>query len=268
MVVDGGDAFAGGINFSRVYRSGSSIFSRRSPQTLDTGWRDTHVRVRGPGARRLGELFAETWAKQDCEPAADPALAIAPTEQVAKAGETLLQIIPSSPDSASNLTYISVLGAVAYARKSIDVTMAYFIPDDQLEEQLIAAAGRGVLVRMVLPGFSDFVGVFYAGRAHYGRLLAGGVRIYEEQNAFLHAKTVMVDDIWSTVGSTNWDWRSFVLNDEVSVVVIDRGFAGLMKNMFQDDLKTSREITPAQWEARSGKERFLERFWSGFGRLL
>ena len=146
--------------------------------------------------------------------------------------------------------------------------MAYFVPDDQLEEELIAAVARGVSVRMILPGFSDFTGVFYAGRAHYARLLDGGVRIFEEQHAFLHAKTVVVDDIWSTVGSTNWDWRSFVLNDEVSVVVIDQAFATRMQKMFEDDLETSKEITPEQWQKRPRNEHFLEGFWSGFGRLL
>ena len=268
VVVDGEDAFAGGINFSRVYRNGSSVFSRTSKRTVDNGWRDTHIRIRGPGARRLAELFADTWAKQDCSPPAQEVTTGGAVDPVAKAGETLIQVIPSSPDSESNLTYISVLGAVAFARKSIEVTMAYFVPDDQLEEELIAAVARGVSVRMILPGFSDFTGVFYAGRAHYARLLDGGVRIFEEQNAFLHAKTVVVDDIWSTVGSTNWDWRSFVLNDEVSVVVIDQAFATRMQKMFEDDLETSKEITPEQWQKRPWNERFLERFWSGFGRLL
>jgi len=267
-VVDGEDAFAGGINFSRVYRSGSSVFSRRSRASIEEGWRDSHVRVRGPGARRLRELFAESWEKQACDEANPHRAADAPRIEVPKAGETVIQIIPSSPDSERNLTYLSVLGAVAFARESIAVTMAYFVPDDRLEQALIAAKRRGVDVRMILPAFSDFVGVFHAGRAHYAPLLEAGVRIFEQENAFLHAKTVVVDGIWSTVGSTNWDWRSFVHNDEVSVVIIDEAFADRMLRVFEDDLAQSTEVTLAAWRKRGVRNRFLEWFWVGFERML
>jgi cardiolipin synthase len=268
MVVDGADAFAGGINFSRVYRSGSSLWSRRSRASLGDGWRDTHVRIRGPGARRLRELFAESWTKQGCSEAGPGSLVDEPRPSIPSAGGTVIQVIPSSPDSDQNLTYLSVLGAVAFARHSIAVTMAYFVPDKRLEDALIAAAGRGVEVRVILPSFSDFIGVFHAGRSHYERLLAGGVRIYEQENAFLHAKTVVVDRIWSTVGSTNWDWRSFVHNDEVSIVIIDEGFAGRMLNMFDDDRANSSEITREDWEERDYSDRFQEWFWAGFERWL
>jgi cardiolipin synthase len=268
VVVDGDDAFAGGINFSRVYRRGSTVFSGASKEALEEGWRDTHVRIRGPGGRRFAELFADSWAKQDCanhatQPARSSAQAVVP-----KRGETVIQVIPSSPDSERNLTYLSVLGAVAYARESIAVTMAYFVPDEQLEEALIAAALRGVDVRLILPAFSDFSGVFHAGRSHYARLLRGKVRIYEQQNAFLHAKTVVIDNIWSTVGSTNWDWRSFVHNDEVSVVVIDEGFAGRMRRLFEQDLDNASEVSLEEWLERSWTDRVLERFWGAFERLL
>ncbi|MEZ5565289.1 MAG: phospholipase D-like domain-containing protein [Gammaproteobacteria bacterium] len=281
VVVDGQDAFAGGINFSRVYSLGSAGFSRSRPaedlperqaDALNAGWRDTQVRIEGPAARRLAELFEESWKKQDCK---NPAAEVRPvpegrqdTATVAKAGDTVVQVIPSSPDSAQNLTYISVLGAIAFAKSSIEVTMAYFVPDEQLEDELIAAAGRGVNVRLILPSFSDFDGVFYAGRYHYARLLKGGVQIFEERSAFLHAKTVVVDHIWSTVGSTNWDWRSFGLNDEVSIVVIDENFANRMRQLFESDLQNSVPITWEEWQERSLGERIKERFWATFERLL
>ncbi len=272
LVVDGRDAYAGGINFSRVYRSGSAGFSwsRSKGQSvepretaLEQGWRDTQVRIEGPAARRLADLFAQTWKKQDCGEAGDAA-----DNEVAKAGDTVVQVIPSSPDSAQNQTYISVLGAIAFAKTSIEVTMAYFIPDKQLEDELIAAAQRGVSVKLILPSFSDFAGVFYAGRYHYARLLKGGVQIFEQQNAFLHAKTVVVDHVWSTVGSTNWDWRSFVLNDEISIVVIDEAFANRMRQLFESDLENSTRITLEGWQKRSWHERLRERFWATFERLL
>lgn len=263
-VIDGSHAFTGGINFSRVYRSGSSGFSRPPAPTLDEGWRDTHVGIQGPGARRLGELFEESWRKQGCPGSEAPV----PARSVAAAGGTVLQVVPSSPDSARNLTYLAVLGAVTYARESIDVTMAYFVPDDQLEEALMDAARRGVAVRLILPAFSDFTGVFHAGRAHYDRLLAAGVKIYEQESAFLHAKTVVVDGIWSAIGSTNWDWRSFVHNDEVTVVIIDEGFAGRMMALFRQDLADARAITLAEWRARPWRFRAQERFWVMFQWLL
>lgn len=263
IVVDGDDSFAGGINFSKVYRKGSARWPGRGDPKLEEGWRDSHLRIRGPGARRLAELFSESWLKQKCPAGRAPV-----PRTVAKAGGTVIQIIPSSPDSDRNLTYLSVLGAVAFARHSISVTMAYFVPDDRLEAELMLAVKRGVQVRMIVPAYSDFVGVFYAGRAHYAGLLDAGVRIYEQKNALLHAKTVVIDGIWSTVGSTNWDWRSFDLNDEVSVVVIDEAFARRMEQVFADDLGQSEEITVAAWNDRPWTERVLEQFWVLFERLF
>lgn len=269
VVVDGDDAFAGGINFSRVYRSGSSLFSRRTRGTLDEGWRDTHVRIRGPASRRLRELFSRSWTEQGCAASTSEQLGVDSTRtEIAKAGGTVVQVIPSSPDSMTNPTYLSVLGAIAFSRESIAITMAYFVPDDRLENALIAASLRGVEVRMILPAFSDFQGVFHAGRSHYSRLLAANVRIYEQEHAFLHAKTVVVDRIWSTVGSTNWDWRSFVDNDEVSVVIIEESFARRMRALFDDDLAHSTEVTLEAWNRRGWRLRLLEGFWAGFERLL
>ena len=105
--------------------------------------------------------------------------------------------------------------------------MAYFVPDDALEKALTDAASRGVVVRIILPSYSDFSGVFYAGRAHYDELLKSGVKLYELENAFLHSKSIVVDGVWSSIGSTNFDWRSFVHNNEISVCVIDRDVRGV-----------------------------------------
>jgi len=278
VLVDGADAYAGGINFSRVYRQGSAGFSRPRPvavdpgqhdEALNDGWRDTQVRIQGPAARRLAQLFEQSWTKQGCGAGRDPTPRADDDDAVVpKAGGTVVQVIPGSPDSGRNLTYMSVLGAIAFAKSSIEVTMGYFVPDPQLEDELIAAVKRGVRVRMILPSFSDFSGVFYAGRYHYRRLLEGGVELFEERTAFLHAKTVVVDHVWSTVGSTNWDWRSFGLNDEVSIVVIDENVARQMRRLFEADLQNSAAITLEQWRKRSIWERLRERFWATFERLL
>jgi cardiolipin synthase len=139
--------------------------------------------------------------------------------------------------------------------------MAYFVPDAALEAALRDAAGRGVQVRMILPSYSDFSGVFYAGRAHYDELLEGGVQIYELESAFLHSKSIVVDGIWSSIGSTNFDWRSFVHNDEISVCVIDQGFAQQMNQAFANDLTDSRQVTLAAWKKRGLGERLKELMW-------
>jgi cardiolipin synthase len=136
--------------------------------------------------------------------------------------------------------------------------MAYFVPDDVLENALEAAAQRGVEVRIILPSYSDFSGVFYAGRAHYRELLESGVKLYELEDAFLHSKSIVVDGVWSSIGSTNFDWRSFVHNHEISVCVIDGEFAKSMERMYADDLAESHEITRAAWKKRGLRERVNE----------
>jgi cardiolipin synthase len=116
-------------------------------------------------------------------------------------------------------------------------------------------------VRIILPSYSDFSGVFYAGRAHYDELLEAGVELYELEDAFLHSKSIVVDGVWSSVGSTNFDWRSFVHNDEINVCVIDIGFARTMDATYQRDLGNSRQITVASWKKRGFLERFRELLW-------
>ena len=182
-------------------------------------------------------------------------------EQAVGAGNTLVQVVASTPDDDSNEIYATLLSVITYARRSIDVTMAYFVPDDALEKALADAAQRGVVVRIILPSYSDFSGVFYAGRAHYDELLKSGVKLYELESAFLHSKSIVVDGVWSSIGSTNFDWRSFVHNNEISVCVIDRGFAGSMERMFAADLADSHEITQAAWKKRGLRERMKEWMW-------
>jgi cardiolipin synthase len=178
-----------------------------------------------------------------------------------KAGDTLVRIVASSPQDEKNEIYLTLLSVITYAQESIDITMAYFVPDDVLENALMDAARRGVTVRIIVPSYSDFSGVFYAGRAHYNELLEAGVQLYELKSAFLHSKSIVVDGVWSSIGSTNFDWRSFVHNDEISVCVIDTGFATAMGNMFTKDLADSRRITLAEWKKRGLRERMRELMW-------
>jgi cardiolipin synthase A/B len=260
VVVDGALAFAGGVNFSQAYRIASSQARKRGlskQKSLEQGWRDTHIALRGTAARELERLFRATWHEAECGGEVSPAF----REAVASAGSTLVQVVGSTPDDDSNEIYATLLSVITYARRSVDVTMAYFVPDDTLENALADAARRGVVVRIILPSYSDFSGVFYAGRAHYDELLKSGVKLYELESAFLHSKSIVVDGVWSSIGSTNFDWRSFVHNHEISVCVIDTAFAGAMERMYADDLAESHEITLAAWKKRGLRERVKEWLW-------
>jgi cardiolipin synthase len=264
VVVDAQLAFTGGINFSATYSSGSRGRRTRVVDARKDGWRDTQIQVQGPAAIEMQRLFLQSWTKQQCEGMAVHDYLPKPLE----AGGTLLRIDASSVDSRRNETYIAALSAVTFARKSIDLTMAYFSPDSQLEDALRDAARRGVKVRLLLPGLSDFGGIVEAGRAHYHRLLKDGIEIHEERRALLHAKTLTIDGIWSTVGSANWDWLSFARNDEINIVVIDQGFAGEMRALFDDDLAQATPIVAGEWQQRPFRQKMRERFWVIWERML
>jgi cardiolipin synthase A/B len=260
VVVDGEHAFAGGINFSHAYRIASRQLKSRGfsrQKAIDQGWRDTHIGIRGTGAKHLEKLFRETWSRAECQGEIAPPW----SEDTVRGGDTIVQIVPSTPKDERNVIYATMLSVITYARKSVDLTMAYFVPDDTLEAALKDAARRGVAVRIILPAYSDFSGVFYAGRAHYKALLENGVRLFELESAFLHSKSIVVDDVWSSIGSTNFDWRSFVHNDEISVCVIDEPFAHAMARMFDADLAESKEITLQAWRKRGLKQRIREWLW-------
>ena len=197
------------------------------------------------------------WREAGCAGEPQPAYRERPVD----GGQTVMQIVAGTPTDDFNVVYATLISVLTYAQKSIDITMAYFVPDDALENALRDAARRGVAVRMILPSYSDFSGVFYAGRAHYDELLESGVRLFELENAFLHSKSIVVDGVWSSIGSTNFDWRSFVHNYEISVCVIDEGFARQMNQAFAADLAESREITLEQWKHRGFSERFKELLW-------
>jgi cardiolipin synthase len=260
VVVDGELAFTGGVNFSQAYRIASNQARRRKlskQKSLHQGWRDTHIEVQGTAAKELERLFRETWRNAECAGEVMPLF----QERAVATGNTLVQVVGSTPDDETNVIYATLLSVITYAQKNIDVTMAYFVPDDTLENAIKAAAQRGVEVRIILPSYSDFSGVFYAGRAHYDELLESGVKLYELESAFLHSKSIVVDGVWSSIGSTNFDWRSFVHNNEISVCVIDQGFAEAMSRMFDADLAESKEITLAAWKKRGFKQRFKELMW-------
>jgi cardiolipin synthase len=245
LVVDGRIAFLGGINISSVYSGGS--FSRRSkvrPGKLP--WRDTDLQLEGPVVGELQKLFVDTWEKQQGEP-------LAPRNyfpQAVRAGSDVVRAIGSSPDEPYSLIYATLISAINSAETEIWLTNAYFVPDPQTIAALKAAVKRGVDVKLILPSSTDSWLVFHAGRAHYSDLLKAGVKLYERRGALLHVKTAVIDGVWSTVGSTNLDWRSFLHNQEVNAVVLGTGFGDKMRAAFMDDLAHSDPIALKVWRQR------------------
>jgi len=232
IVVDGRTAFIGGINISSVYSSGSVARRTAKAPAKTVEWRDTHIQIEGPVVGELQKLFMGTWEKQHGKPLAPKTYFPALKAQ----GKDIVRAIGSTPDDPYSLIYLTLISAIGNAEKQVYLTNAYFVPDPQLLQSLIDAAGRGVDVKLLLPSHPDSETVFHAGRSHYSTLLEGGVKIYERTGALLHSKTAVIDGVWSTVGSTNLDWRSFLDNDEINAVILGREFAQQMQTQFARDL--------------------------------
>lgn len=281
LIVDGKVGFTGGINISDTYsRSspfrggsrggsggsagiGSGAGSGGGPKNAksddEVGWRDTHVRIEGPAVQAMQWLFVQNWIEQDADDLRDAKY----FTQVPPVGDKVVRVLGSRPEGRFEI-YKALLLAMQEAKKSIHITCAYFVPDDQTLKALTDAARRGVDVQLVLPSVSDSGLVFHAGRAFYQPLLEAGVKIYELKLSVLHAKTVVIDGVWSTVGSTNLDRRSFLHNSEVNVIVMGDVFGLEMEKAFQEDLHNSREITLAAWNKRPVTNRlkeWLARVW-------
>jgi cardiolipin synthase len=256
LIVDGQTVFLGGINISSVY-SGSS-FSRSSVNRPGgkLPWRDTDLQIDGPVVAEFQKLFLETWQKQKGEPLAQRDFFPPPR----RPGSEYVRAIGSSPDDPFSLIYVTLISAINSAETEVLLTVAYFVPDPQLLAALKAAVARGVDVRLVLPGSSDSALVFHAGRSFYDELLRDGVKIFERRKALMHSKTALIDGVWSTVGSTNLDWRSFLHNEEVNAVVLGTGFGERMRAAFESDIANSEQITLERWRRRPLDLRLKEAF--------
>ena len=265
LIVDGEVLLMGGINISGVYSGGS--FKDRPRKTGKDGqpdakslpWRDTDLRIEGPVVTEFQKVFLDTWGQQNGPPL--PAEDYAPRPQRQAKGRQVVRAIASSPRDTDSTIYQTLMSSMAHAERTIWITTAYFVPDPQLLDALKDAAGRGVDVRLILPRHSDVPLVLSAGRRHYGDLLRAGVKLYERRSVLLHAKTAVIDGVWSTVGSTNLDWRSFVHNQELNAVVLGSEFGQQMKAAFERDLSASDPVTLEAWEHRPLKQRFSE--WVG-----
>jgi cardiolipin synthase len=254
LIVDGRVAFVGGINISSVYSGGSLRQSSKLRPGSELPWRDTHVKIEGPVVAELQKLFIQSWEKQQGS-ALPPADYFPKLERVS---DELVRAIGSSPDDPYSLIYATLISALRSAQSEIWITNAYFVPDPQLLDSLKAAAASGVDVRLILPSSSDSWLVFNAGRAHYHELLVAGVKIYERRDALLHVKSAVIDGVWSTVGSTNMDWRSFLHNQEINVVILGGNFGEKMREVFLADQAQSQVITLQNWQQRPLNMRFKE----------
>jgi cardiolipin synthase len=285
-VVDGKVAFLGGINISGVYGSlgpsgsgsGSAIgssgskakpgkdYDPKDPPFDKRPWRDTQVRVEGPAVADLQRSFLDHWNEQKKEDLSKDKLFF---PSLAAQGPSVVRVIAGEPsDKGFNAVYLTVISAIDNAEADVRITMAYFVPHEELLRALKDAARRGVDVRLILPSRTDSWLVFQAGRSYYQDLLEAGVKIYERKTRLLHAKTATIDGVWSTVGSTNLDWRSLVDNKELNAVVLGPEFATQMNAVFEKDIGNSTAITPEDWAHRGIEDRIKESAARAWSRLL
>ena len=263
-VVDGRVAFLGGINISGVYtpeglrgqRGGSVGSGGDDGKPFDERpWRDTQVRIEGPVVADFQKSFLGMWATLEKKP---PLTDKRYYPQLPAVGELLVRAVPGSPKDGANPLYVTLISAIESAESDVRITMAYFVPHEELLAALKSAARRGVKVELLLPSRTDNWLVLHAGRSYYSELLEAGVRIYERRERLLHSKTATIDGVWSTVGSTNLDWRSLVYNDEINAVVLGPEFAAKMNASFARDLANSDAITREAWDARPIGDRARE----------
>lgn len=252
LIIDGMVGFSGGVGIADNWLGDADSKDH---------WRETMIRVEGPVVTQMQFAFMDNWVKSRGE----LLTGLDYFPELPPVGEHITQVIKSSPSEGSSTVKLLYTISVVSATKSIYISNAYFLPDKDTLRALEGAVRRGVDVRVIVPGeHTDVPVVRQASRWHYELMLRHGIRIFEYQPTMMHAKTMTVDGIWTTVGSSNFDDRSFRLNDEVNVNVYDKGIAAQMEAMFLDDLQKSEEITLPKWFRRSWldklKENFAERF--------
>jgi cardiolipin synthase len=248
LVVDGRIGFTGGSGVSKKWMGNGR---------LKDHWRDTDIRIEGPAVEWLQAAFVENWLEatgvalggQGYFPRPNP-----------PRGSVPVQVVRSSPAGGDSAMYTTLLLALSSARRSIRITNPYFMLDEAMTEALLKRIRTGVTVDVLVPGAIDHQLVRQASRATWGDLLKDGVRFFEYQPALLHAKTIVIDGVWATVGSTNFDNRSFALNEELNVIAYDRGVAARLETAFAEDVARAERVTYERWKDRGLKARLVEMF--------
>ena len=247
LVIDGRVGFTGGYGISDPW-----LGDGRTPEH----WRDTNARIEGPAVKFLQAGFAESWLETTGVVIGGKGF-FPPLEPF---GDVPAQIVKSSPTGGSFQSYMLFLLSINSAKKSIAITNPYFIPDNVMTETLVKAVARGVRVSVLVPAKIDNQLTYTVSRARYGPLLRGGVQIFEYQVSLLHAKTMVVDGVWATIGSTNFDNRSFALNQEINLTVYDRVVATRLEEIFRQDLNYAKQISYEEWQSRGIYERLVDLF--------
>jgi cardiolipin synthase len=246
LVVDGNVGFIGGVGIADQWLGNA--------ETPDS-WRDSHFQLEGPAVAQLQAAFMDNWIKTRSE-VLHHKVYFPPLESV---GATYAQTFKSSPREGSGSVRLMYLLSIAAAQERILLANSYFVPDDQSVEALIAAAKRGVTVEIIVPGAHiDTQLTRRASRSRWGTLLEAGMAIYEYQPTMFHCKVMVVDRCWTTVGSTNFDNRSFRLNDEANLNVLDPTFAEVQSRVFEQDKSRSRRVTLQEWRNRPRREKVVE----------
>jgi cardiolipin synthase A/B len=247
LIVDGKVGFTGGVGIADEWLGHAQD---------EHHWRDSHFRVTGPAVGQMQAAFMDNWIKTQGEVLHEEDY----FPETERSGDALAQVFTSSPGEGSESVRLMYLLSIASARNTVRIAASYFVPDDLVVETIVAARRRGVRVEIIVPGTKiDSSVVRRASRAQWGDLLRADVEIYEYRPTMFHCKVMIVDDLWVSVGSTNFDNRSFRLNDEANLNVFDRAFALAQNEQFQADRDHAQRITLDAWQHRPWTEKLTER---------
>ncbi len=248
LVVDGRIGFTGGVGVADQWMGNAQDPAH---------WRDAHYRIQGPVVAQVQAAFNDNWIKSTGRVLNGPDY----YAELAPAGDSDAQLFLASPAGGSESMHLMYLLAIAAAETRIDLAAAYFVPDKLITRALLDARQRGVRIRVLLPGpHIDSVSVRLASKASWGPLLEAGVEIHEYQPTMLHTKLLVIDDLLVSVGSTNFDIRSFRLNDEASLNIYDPAMAARMTAVFERDLSQSKAYSLQRWQSRPLREKLFETF--------
>jgi cardiolipin synthase len=274
LVADSQLAIIGGVNLSADYQSpgsgpgsegpsgGSSArHKHRTTQraTLAEPWHDTDLQIEGPAVRELKRLFEAHWTSPQGEGTADEL--VQGPDALQAAGDEVVRIVGSEHGRLVPRYYATLIAGIRSASTQIWITAAYFVPTFQERQALTRAARRGIDVRLLLPSHSDSSPALAVQQSYYTGLLRAGIKIYERQDGILHSKTIVTDSVWSIVGSSNFDHRSVLFNDEVDAVVIGRETGAQLEQYFTDGQQHAMRVDPKTWDQRPFTHKLRERFW-------
>jgi cardiolipin synthase len=258
VVVDGRVGWTGGFGIDDKWLGDG--------RTNDS-WRDTNARFTGPAVMQLQATFAAGWAESTGELITGDLFF--PREELQREGDHYGALLHMAPTVGSTPAERFLALSIEGARRTMYISNSYFVPDDDFRRMLVRAAKRGVDVRILTASDkTDTKTVWYAGRRRYEELLSGGVRIYEYEPSMMHAKTFVIDGVWSTIGTMNFDNRSLAFNDESNIVAYDRSLGAAMDAIFLEDLKHSKEIKLEEFRQRPLYQKLFENSAHLFSRLL